>query len=132
MAFAWREYLDLARLLVAQAGGRCMAESAYRSAVSRAYYAAFNHALQYATDFLGFVPHARPEDRAQDHGRLRAHLQRRRRSLAAARLGHLRTWRNECDYVDDLPGVDFAARAAHAVSAAEYVINSLAPPATGP
>lgn len=63
MPFDWREYLEVARLLVAQAGSGCTAESAYRSAVSRAYYVAFSHALQDAADFLGFVPGARPEDR---------------------------------------------------------------------
>jgi hypothetical protein len=123
MPFDWTEYLNLARFLVAQAGSGCTAESAHRTAVSRAYYAACNYALKYATDFLGFVPRARPEDRTQDHGRLRAHLERRRRYRVATRLGHLRNWRNDCDYVDDLPGVDIPTRAAQALTAAEDVIN---------
>ena len=131
MAFDWREYLDLARFLQSQASSHFTQEAGLRSAVSRTYYAAYGHALRYASDYLGFVPR-RPEDRAQDHGRLRAHLKRRRRGQVADTLSDLRDWRNECDYADDLPDIDISARAAQAVTAAEYVINSLAPPVTGP
>jgi hypothetical protein len=132
MPFDWREYLALARLLVSLAGTGCTQEAGCRGAVSKAYYAAFNYARQYATNFLGFVPRTRPEDRSQDHGRLRAHLIRRRRRRVADTLHMLRDLRNECDYVDDLSGLDFAQTAADAIAAAEYVINSLAPPRTGP
>ncbi len=132
MPFDWREYLDLARLLVSQAGAGCTHEAAYRGAVSKAYYAAFNYARRYATSFLGFVPRTRPEDRSQDHGRLRAHLIQRRRRRVADMLHTLRGLRNECDYVDDLTGLNLAQTAADAIAAAEYVFNSLTPPAPGP
>jgi hypothetical protein len=126
MAFDWREYLAVARLLVGQAGNGCTPEAGCRGAVSKAYYVAFNHARQYATSYLGVVPRTRPEDRTQDHGRLRAHLLRRRRHRVSDALHTLRELRNACDYVDDLQGLDFSQ------AAAEYVFNSLAPPAPGP
>jgi hypothetical protein len=130
MPFDWKEYLELARFLQGQTGGPFAAEAAFRSAVSRAYYAAFGHALQYAADYLGFVPRTRPEEKAQDHGRLRAHMARRRRRQVAETLDDLRQWRNECDYVADLPGMDLPALVGNALAAAEYGFNSLTPPAS--
>lgn len=103
-----------------------------RAAVSRAFYAAFNYARPYATQFLGFVPRTRPEDRSQDQGRLRAHLYQRRQRRVADALHTLRDLRNRCDYVDDLPGLDLSQTAADALAEAEYVITSLTPPTTGP
>jgi uncharacterized protein (UPF0332 family) len=51
--FEWKEYLRLARALVEQAD-----EAAHRSAISRAYYAAFGSAVQ----ALSFAGHKVPED----------------------------------------------------------------------
>ena len=130
MTFDWREYLALAEFILSQAGGGCTTEAAYRGCVSKAYYAAFNHARRYATDFLAFTPRARAEDRSQDHGRLRAHLMKRRRRAVADALHALRDMRNECDYVDDLSGVNLSQMAADAIAACQYVINGLAPPST--
>lgn len=62
MAFDWREYLELAKELVSQANSGYSAEAAERSAVSRAYYAAFCHARNDAETFLGFQRTGRPED----------------------------------------------------------------------
>jgi hypothetical protein len=100
--------------------------------VSRAYCSAVGHALHYATEFLGFVPRNRPEEKAQDHGRLRAHLAQRRRRQVAETLDDLRQWRNECDYIGDLTGTDLSTLAANAISAAEYVFTALPPPASAP
>ena len=72
--------------------------------MSRAYYSAFGYSFQYATQYLGFVPRVQPEEKAQDHGRLRAHLAQRRRRQVAETLDDLRQWRNACDYVSDLIG----------------------------
>ena len=129
MSFDWEEYLNLARFLLNQAGTGCTTEAACRGAVSKAYYAAFNYARNYATDYLGFVSRSRPDDRAQDHGRLRAHFRQRRRQRVGDLLGKLREWRDECDYLDDLMAVSPLRRATDAVTAAEYVINALPPPA---
>src|SRR5690348_4334196 len=101
MSFDWREYLELARFLSGQTGPGFSQEAASRATISRAYYAAYGHALLYARDFLGFAPRRRPEERTQDHGRLRAHLRQRRRHRVADVLDVLRDARNLCDYDDD-------------------------------
>jgi len=129
MPFDWKEYLVLARFLQSATASPFTAEAAARTAVSRAYYAAFGHAMQYACDYLGFVPRKRPEEKAQDHGRLRAHLTQRRRRGVAQGLDDLRQWRNECDYVADLGSVDFPKLMANALASADHVINALPPPA---
>jgi hypothetical protein len=56
MAFDWREYLVLARWLQTNTPPGMTEEGARRCAVSRAYYAAFCYARNYARDFLGFTP----------------------------------------------------------------------------
>jgi len=55
MAFDWREYFKLSQFLQGQ-GVSFTQEAAFRCAVSRAYYAAFCHARNYARDRLGFSP----------------------------------------------------------------------------
>jgi hypothetical protein len=131
MPFDWREYLEVARFLQGQLGAGFSAEAGWRAAIGRPYYAAYGHALCYARDHLGFVPRRRLEERAQDHGLLRAHLHQRRRQRVSNHLGRLRDWRNVCDYEDDPPpGFDFAVTAADAIAAAEYVISALPPPAS--
>jgi len=86
-----RDFLALAQQLAL-----ATTEAAWRSAVSRAYYAAFHIARELMED-LGFtVPHA---DRAHSHLWLRlsncgdAHTER-----AARRLNDLRRERNGADY----------------------------------
>ena len=66
---------------------------------------------------------------ADDHGRLRGRLKRRRRSATAERLDRLRSWRNDCDDPSEFPG-DLVAIPTAAIDAAEYVIGSLLPPTT--
>jgi uncharacterized protein (UPF0332 family) len=52
MAFNWHEYLVLAQFLQSNGSnlGQVTQESAYRSAVSRAYYAAFCHSRDIIID----------------------------------------------------------------------------------
>jgi hypothetical protein len=124
MAFDWGQYLVLARSLLGWGGPPAAHEAAQRSAVSRVYYAAFCNTRNYARDWLGFVP----RNDADDHGRLRDHLKRRKRWAVASRLDQLRQWRNECDYLDDLAGVDLAALGTAAVAQADYIFQALTPP----
>jgi uncharacterized protein (UPF0332 family) len=69
-------------------------EAAERSAVSRAYYAAFGCARNYAQNALGFTPQAGSED----HRRLREHFRQQGLLRLASDLNRLRAWRNACDY----------------------------------
>src|SRR5437764_753686 len=123
MGFDWREYLILARWLQTNVPPGMTAQGASRAAISRAYYAAFGHAVEFATKYLDFES----RDDADDHGRLRAHLRRRRRTATAERLDNLRQWRNDCDYLSVFPG-DLVAILTAAIDDADYVIRSLPPP----
>jgi hypothetical protein len=125
MPFDWAEYLTLARWLATNTPPGVSQEAAWRVAVSRAYYAAFGHATRYAQDYLSFQPRGGPED----HGRLRAHLNSRRRRATADSLDRLREWRNACDYLGAFPG-NLSRTANAALGEADYVFKSLPPPPT--
>jgi hypothetical protein len=132
MAFDWREFLTLARSLHTQltTGSLGSTEAVFRTLVGRAYYAAYGYAHDYAESWLAFIPRRKPEERSQDHGRLRAHLHNRRRRAVADRLTRLRDWRNECDYLSELSGINISQRTEDAIASAEYVITALPPPKT--
>lgn len=124
MPFDWKQYLDLARELsqstTSNAGTR---EARLRSAVSRAYYAAFCHARNYSRDWLKFVPN----HTADDHGRLRAFLKDGKRRGIALKLDQLRQWRNDADYSDSVTS-DLATMTTYAVSEASKLLDLLPPP----
>lgn len=69
-----------------------------RSAVSRAYYAAFCFARNYARDNQNFSPTYKTED----HGLIREHFRLMQMGKIARYLDHLRQWRNMCDYYDEI------------------------------
>jgi len=98
MPFDWKQYLLLAEFLQANADNSPSKEAAYRCAVSRAYYAAFCHARNFARDHYGFIP----QSGVDDHGRVRAIFRQKRRHDIASALDDLRDWRNQCDYDDDV------------------------------
>ncbi len=124
MSFDWREYVVLAQWLQTNTPPGVSRESACRCAISRAYYAAFGYAINYARDYLGFRPRNDPDD----HGRLRGHLKGKKRRKTSECLDRLREWRNGCDCLDDLPG-DLDGTLAAALAEAQYVFDSLLPPA---
>jgi len=125
MAFDWKSLVEVAKELNKHAGASGHPEAFYRSALSRAYFGAYGYAREYAYKFLGFVP----REASEDHGRLRAHLQRKRRAGDADRVGILRQLRNEADYESALSAPpDWASAVVKAVSLAERVFASLVPP----
>lgn len=105
-----------------------MHKAALRTAISRAYYAAFGHALEYAKDWLGFRGKSKPEEKAQEHGAIRAFLRLKRRAMVAAKLDQLRSIRNLCDYEKDLDGASLEDNLAAALDDADYVFRSIVPP----
>jgi hypothetical protein len=128
MPFDWKRLLNVARRLEEEADkDEANAEALRRSAVGRAYYAAFGFARNYAKSFLGY----KVKGDADDHGALRAHLKRSRRGGDAQRLDSLRWWRNDADYADELPWDDTEFMVAEAIKAAEKVFKSLTPPISG-
>ena len=107
MAFDWQEYLLVTRYL---SGGSFpfSREAAARTAVSRAYYAAFHHALTYAVRHLRFEP----QGRAADHGALMARFRERNMRPLADGLRRLRGWREQCDYDDEVANLPVILAAA--------------------
>jgi hypothetical protein len=104
MTFAWQEYLALAQHLQDQSTNSTSGisqEAALRCAVSRAYYAAFCHARNYARDHHGFKLSHGPDD----HTRIREHFQRLGHVKIAQDLEQLRRWRNQCDYNDNVSNI---------------------------
>ena len=129
MAFEWHEFLDVARFLQAEVKAKSVsAEAGCRSAIGRAYYAAFGHALGYAKAWLGFKGKSKPEEKSQEHGALKAHLRMKKRAKAANKLDQLRTLRNLCDYEESLDGFPFEENLDAALSDADYIFQSLASP----
>jgi len=119
MSFDWSEYLTIARFL-AEDGIVATAGGARRSAVSRAYYAAYGHARSHASRNLGFVPHRR----ADDHERLCDHLETHRHPDEADTLRELRRWRNRCDYNDSVGALEGLVAAS--IAGAGEIITRLA------
>ena len=56
MTFQWTRFLELARDLAQQAASADNREAKYRTAISRAYYAAFHQARDYIIATLGRMP----------------------------------------------------------------------------
>jgi hypothetical protein len=119
MPFDWKEYLLLAQYLQSQGNGTFSREAAHRCAVSRAYYAAFCHARNYARDYQGFV--SRRD--ANEHERVRSHFQHRGNMVVANDLAQLRQWRNLCDYYDN--SSNFALMLVGAIVGAQRIFESL-------
>lgn len=108
MSFDWREYLELARELKCQIGSGYSEEAAKRSAVSRAYYAAFCWTRNYAEAHWEF----QRTGGAEDHKRLREHLRNLSKMQIASNLNRLREWRNSCDYDDKVQHIDDLVKSA--------------------
>jgi hypothetical protein len=125
MAFDWKDYVDLARFLQQQAPNAGNQEAFLRTAISRAYYAAFCHVRNYARDHSGFIP----RNDGDDHGRLREHLRKGKMAGIGKRLQRLREWRNECDYLDQL-NIDLQSVLVSALAEADRVFAAL--PREGP
>jgi hypothetical protein len=121
--FDWREYLELANDLGTTPVGTAVSirgsEATGRCAVSRAYYAAFCHARNYAVTNLSYIP----SNQGSDHWMLRQHFAQRGMSHVARRLRQLHGWRKQRDYDDVVPHLP--VRVADALREATAVINQL-------
>ena len=120
MSFDWEEYISLALFLHGYGGSSFTQEAAFRCATSRAYYAAFCYARNYARDQHGFSLTHRP----RDHELVRNHFRSRGMSDIASKLDELRQWRNICDY-DDTIFSNIPSLVASAIAEAQAIINNL-------
>jgi uncharacterized protein (UPF0332 family) len=101
MSFEWSEFLSLAEALAALETNR---EASFRTAISRAYYAAFGMARQ----GLRSVRLATRQS-AAEHGEVAAFYAARYGETGeqvASALGRLRNRRNAADYDDDFAGIE--------------------------
>ncbi|MDN7024021.1 HEPN domain-containing protein [Methanoculleus sp. FWC-SCC1] len=121
MQFQWSHFIDVAIFLFSNADDTTIPrEAAYRSAISRAYYAAFCHAKWHAKDNFLFEP----ADNEEDHRDLRDHLKDHGKKDIARYLTQLRQWRNESDY-DDPAYNATSQKVQSAISLAEKVVSTL-------
>lgn len=118
MNFDWSEFLGLACDLAGRPTTGYSQEAAKRTSVSRAYYATFCCARNYAGTQLGFDA----KRNASDHKGLRHHLRTMGEDWTeiGQALDDLRKWRNQCDYDDAVPNLDKLV--AEAISAAERAL----------
>lgn len=101
MTFDWKEYLGISEFLT-KGCGIYSTEAAYRCATSKAYFAAYCLARNFARDFL----HFNPATSHSDHGRVREHYRAIGERAFAEKLDRLRQWRNTCDYDDEIESLE--------------------------
>jgi hypothetical protein len=119
-AFDWSQFLDVAAFCLNWQGASPSREALDRTAVGRAYYAAFCTAAGIVRDKGWYIPRGV----AEDHPRVRAALRDNQCDRAAGFLKRLCDWRRICDY-ENSDGADFVAMASSAVQDARAAIREL-------
>jgi len=119
MSFDWKEYLYLALFLQGYGGSSFNQEAGFRCSVSRAYYAAFCHARNYARNNRSFIP----TYKSVDHRRVREHFQNLGMTEISSKLDDLRVWRNSCDYDDSVSNISFLVSSA--IAGSQEIIGKL-------
>jgi uncharacterized protein (UPF0332 family) len=111
MTFDWYQYLVLAEYLYDNRDTFPDREACLRASISKAYYAAFCSARNYARDFDRLVL----DESAQDHGSVKKHYIRapdpKNRQVGNS-LDRLRDLRNQADYSDTIEKLEELAKAA--------------------
>ena len=121
MPFEWAQFIDIAKILLEHGKlASITQDAAYRSAMSRAYYAAFGHAKMFATDTLNFIPLGTEED----HIHLRDFFKDNQRPEVSRHLTQLRQWRNQSDY-DNPCYIINENQTRRAIQQAEHLIQSM-------
>jgi uncharacterized protein (UPF0332 family) len=119
MTFDWYQYLVLAEYLYDNRDTFPDREACLRAAISKAYYAAFCLARNYARDFVGVASLKENrlvlDESAQDHGSVKKHYIRapdpKNRQVGNS-LDRLRDSRNQADYSDTINKLEELAKAA--------------------
>lgn len=116
MSFSWKDYLTLAENLHTDPARSGPEEAAFRTATSRAYYAAFNCAFDFARGET-----YNPTGRAEDHNGVRRYFRERQSASDESRristlLDRIKDNRRQADYDQELKG--------SAKNLAYYTINT--------
>jgi uncharacterized protein (UPF0332 family) len=124
MRFDWTEFLTFAEALHMTPDSPGPPEAALRSAASRAYYAAFHHALHFACR-EGFEPSFQRSDHREIQDYFRNYNPRDKiRRRIAKQLERLWDQRRQADYDSELRK-EPASLAAHAIGMAKHVLRDL-------
>ncbi|PKL60389.1 MAG: DNA-binding protein [Methanomicrobiales archaeon HGW-Methanomicrobiales-4] len=118
MTFNWNEYLLLAQYLNTNNAFN-YPEALQRSAVSRAYYAAFCSAKEYA-EIKFKIKFSSDSDVHQD---VRKTFKKNQRDDISDSLNDLRILRNKCDYQNDVQNLHAIAK--RAIQLADDIISDL-------
>lgn len=124
MSFNWADYLDLAKNLYASPTTPGPEEASFRSATSRAYYAALHLAAERA-QAEGFVPSYSGDDHQGISRYFRQSGADRIRKKIASDLDRMRKSRNQADYDPRLTQTP-RAMADLTIKSAEQTISALA------
>jgi len=121
MPFEWAQFIDIAKFLFDQGQAKSIPQdAAYRSSISRAYYAAFGHAKVFATDVMDFIPTGSEDD----HVGLRDYYKDNKKPEISRQLNRLRQWRNQSDYENPSYYIN-ERQTSIAIQHAENIIQSL-------
>lgn len=123
MSFNWVDYLTLAKELKASAGESGTSEACYRSAASRAYYAAFHLVFHYACN-NGYSPSYDGYDHIAIIKFLRQNSSSKDKRKIALELERLKDSRRRADYDDEISqSLDIFAEIA--IGYAKGILNKL-------
>jgi uncharacterized protein (UPF0332 family) len=122
MPFDWAAYLDLARELAGQSSGPSLEEARLRSAISRAYYAAFKKAYNYLCGKDPGVRFQKEGVHQYVYEKFRYHPDTGWQQVGSS-LERLRQLRNRADYEDQM--ADLPADTQRALAFAAGIIAAL-------
>ena len=123
MSFNWTDFLTLADALVRDPNSPGPEEASLRSAISRAYYAAFHVARNFGRDRGEFTP----TETGRDHWLVKHHFMSssvRTRQKIGLDLDRLYDYRTSADYDDVLAGRPISL-AQSSVAVARNVLNTI-------
>ncbi len=113
--FDWYDYLKLAKKLKQQSVRTILKEAYLRSTVSRAYYALYHIALDYACSGK-IQPVFKPTKKGLDHVSLAGYYRERGRGMSdydivkiGVELGRLYNNRKKCDYDNSVGNIEKVA-----------------------
>ena len=104
MPFDWRQYLTLAEELSRKSTTPANLEARQRTAISRAYYAAFVSARNYLRDYKKLPISQTGEAHRDVAQQFRLNAEPNNQTIAD-NLRRLRLYRNQADYTDKFPGL---------------------------
>jgi uncharacterized protein (UPF0332 family) len=120
MKFDWSEYLKLAQELVEGDTN----EEKQRSAISRAYYAAFCYARNYLKNYLDFKPRREENEHQAVSEKFKDYDPKNRKMIQIGNdLSRLRSDRNNADYDDTV--MNLRSKAKLALKLAKNIIDKI-------